>query len=443
MRLKHKIWLALGALLSLLLVAAKALDYGEVEEDTLADLRTQALDLHALMMAMQQVYQREFIASGIPLNDQTLGLLPAHALPRIAAELGQWTQTGVRFNNVSDRPLNPANQANAQELTAMAWFRAHPQAPDHAEALRDPDGTRYLHFTAPLWAKTDCLKCHGEPQDAPAGMRERYDDALGYQEGELRGLLSIRIPMEAVWRQARARWFRELWEQVAVFAVLLVSLGWLLDRLVLRRLGQVQALAERLAGGDYQARLEPAGGDEFAGLALGLNAMADAVQRRDRDLQNNEARYRAAVETAADGVCVLSADSRLLEVNPAFCRQSGYPAAELVGMSFAQLTAAEPVERTRSRIARVLDIGFDRFEIQLRRRDGTLWPAEVTANVWPGEAERLFAFVRDLTEHHRSEELERFGAFQAGIAEMSTSVLHNIGNAITSISQDALDLSHL
>jgi hypothetical protein len=48
----------------------------------------------------------------------------------------------------------------------------------------------------------------------------------------------------------------------------------------------------------------------------------------------------------------------------------------------------------------------------------------------------------DISARKRTEELERFSAFQAGIAEMSTSVLHNVGNAITSVIQNAAQIEH-
>ncbi|MEW5788921.1 MAG: PAS domain S-box protein [Pseudomonadota bacterium] len=44
--------------------------------------------------------------------------------------------------------------------------------------------------------------------------------------------------------------------------------------------------------------------------------------------------------------------------------------------------------------------------------------------------------VQDVTERRQMEELGRYGAFQAGVAEMAVSVLHNIGNAITAVVND-------
>jgi hypothetical protein len=53
-------------------------------------------------MATRRVYHHQFLESGIPLTDKTLGFLPAHALGRISKDFSNWTDGKLYFNNVSD-----------------------------------------------------------------------------------------------------------------------------------------------------------------------------------------------------------------------------------------------------------------------------------------------------------------------------------------------------
>jgi hypothetical protein len=61
------------------------------------------------MMATRRVYQQQFIDSGLPVNDHTVGFLPAHSFSRIAKDFANWNDNGILFNNVSDRPRNAGN----------------------------------------------------------------------------------------------------------------------------------------------------------------------------------------------------------------------------------------------------------------------------------------------------------------------------------------------
>lgn len=103
MSLRLKIWLILGLVMFGLSGLAITLHYRAIETDAQARMHQQALDLRAALMATRQVYHKQFIDSGLPLDDHTLGFLPAQAMSRIAEDFPHWTQSGVRFNNVSDR----------------------------------------------------------------------------------------------------------------------------------------------------------------------------------------------------------------------------------------------------------------------------------------------------------------------------------------------------
>ncbi len=80
-----------------------------------------------VLMATRRVYHHQFIDSGLPINDKTLGFLPAHAMHRISKDLHNWDKSGFTFNNVSDHPRNPFNKADTIEMAAIEHFRAHPE----------------------------------------------------------------------------------------------------------------------------------------------------------------------------------------------------------------------------------------------------------------------------------------------------------------------------
>jgi diguanylate cyclase (GGDEF)-like protein len=231
------------------------------------------------MMATRRIYQKQFIDSGLAVSQKTIGFLPAHSFTRISKDFSNWNNSGVSFNTVSDVPRNPDNQADKHELAAMAEFRAHPDEKERVEDILDKNGKGYMLYTAPVWVEAFCLKCHGKREDAPPSIRDTYDNAYDYKVGDLRGLVSIRIPTSKLQESYRAMWYGQIGKTLFGYLVIFLVLGFLIDRLVLSRLSTLGELTRRIALGDYSARLEPSGQDEITNLADSFNTMVDQVER--------------------------------------------------------------------------------------------------------------------------------------------------------------------
>lgn len=171
MKLRTKMWLVLAAVLATTLTIDLATIWDRISADHRAEQEKDVHAIRALLMATRRVYHQQFIASGLPVNNDTVGFLPAHAMSRISADYANWTNNGYRFNNVSDRPRNPANQADSFELAAMAYFRDNPTVKERMEPIQDESGKRWFHYTAPIWIEGYCLRCHGSEADAPESIR--------------------------------------------------------------------------------------------------------------------------------------------------------------------------------------------------------------------------------------------------------------------------------
>lgn len=110
-----------------------------------------------------------------------------------------------------------------------------------------------------------------------------------------------------------------------------------------------------------------------------------------------------AIETSMDGFWIVDRVGRLLEVNDAYVRCSGYSRAELLTMKIRDLEAKETAFGTAAHIAKVYRDGYDRFESLHRTKDGRIWPVEVATSRGGLEGDRLFVFLRDISERRRAE----------------------------------------
>jgi diguanylate cyclase (GGDEF)-like protein/PAS domain S-box-containing protein len=132
----------------------------------------------------------------------------------------------------------------------------------------------------------------------------------------------------------------------------------------------------------------------------------DITAQRDlvETLRATEARYRALFENSIDAIVVLGPDGTILAANPGACDLLGYDEAELRKIGCRGILAdasATPADLAGER-ART---GRATHEIVLVRKDGSRFPAEVSASLFPDRSggEAVSLIVRDVTQRKQAE----------------------------------------
>jgi PAS domain S-box-containing protein len=158
-------------------------------------------------------------------------------------------------------------------------------------------------------------------------------------------------------------------------------------------------------------------------LAVAFSRLSSAEARR-----RDELHYRALFEGANDMVAVTDLGGNVLEVNRFGCELLGYEAGEIVGMNAADLHAEGSVATYREALLEIITGGRAVFEADLRRKDGTLVPVEVSSNLVDKDGGRLvLAVARDLRERRTAQEaleqkqaeIDRFFSMDAGLLSVS------------------------
>lgn len=110
-------------------------------------------------------------------------------------------EQGMTVTRTSLRLRNPANAPDAIDAEALVWFQdriASGEPPPATHVRRTEDGS--YRYYQPLMTAGLCVQCHG-PRESMAdevvqALDERYpqDEAVGYNEGDWRGLLRVSVP---------------------------------------------------------------------------------------------------------------------------------------------------------------------------------------------------------------------------------------------------------
>jgi two-component system, cell cycle sensor histidine kinase and response regulator CckA len=132
---------------------------------------------------------------------------------------------------------------------------------------------------------------------------------------------------------------------------------------------------------------------------------------------NEEELFRRAFDDAAIGMSLLAVEplGQYLEVNPAFCRMTGYSREELLSRDFQSITASQDLEDNLTKLNNLLTgtTPFLRIEKQYVRKDDSTFWARLHISLVRDRKKPLYIIVQieDITDRKRAEERLRFSHF--------------------------------
>lgn len=322
-------------------------------------------------------------------------------------ELEQSLELGrIRIRRLRRLGLSPEEQA------VLAKIEVYLDAIEDLFRQYQESSTRFLELAEA--GRMDQARREREPL-------QQISSALSDEIGKLERTIDARIVtlVESTERaQIRGTTVAAALSALALaFAILLV--GAVLY--ALRPVGELTRQVQRLAVGDYSGRVEVgARADEVAALAGEFNAMASAIEARDRALVdraeelNRVSRYLSSVLDGLEDCLMVFEGGRTTLTNPAAERVWG-----------SKMDAAPP-EALAGFVA--IPGGYS-----LKRPDGTVHQVRVTAFGHNG----VVVIGVDVTEKTRAEERLARSERLALIGQMLAQITHEVRNPLNSLSLNA------
>jgi two-component system sensor kinase FixL len=178
-----------------------------------------------------------------------------------------------------------------------------------------------------------------------------------------------------------------------------------------------------------------AGERKFTGILRDLTSRV----RLEGALGASEARWRAIVDSAVDGIVMIDARGRVEAFNQAAERLFGYTAGEVLGRNVSLLMPSPDREQHDGYLARYTATGEARVigigrEVQGRRKDGSLFPLHLSVGEARVAGQRKFTgILHDLSGRVRIEQQLREQDALARLGEMAAVIAHEIKNPLAGI----------
>lgn len=323
----------------------------------------------------------------------------------------------IKFS--SGNPRNPANQAGPEELNMIKYFNDNPLDEVWTGEI-NMGGKPYLAQFSAMRMEKPCLRCHGDPANAPYELIERYGpDASFYLPlGEVVGLDTIAIPSDKVNQRLWQEKVRNIGFLGILILLLCASLVFIFKFIITDRLSIIthHFLHTEKQGDDAMiGAIEMKGRDEIAILTGSFNKLAERLndsyaklkieveerKQAQAALRESEEKYRTLFDMESDALALMDIETGdILDVNKAFINLYGFRKEEILCMKNTDFSA-EPHKTQKSVQNHEINIPI-RYH---KKKDGTVFPTEISASIFEYQGrEVLIGAVRDITERKHAEE---------------------------------------
>ncbi|MBE0624641.1 MAG: PAS domain S-box protein [Burkholderiales bacterium] len=177
-----------------------------------------------------------------------------------------------------------------------------------------------------------------------------------------------------------------------------------ISQAIARPIHELAGAVDKISRGEHEVRARVEGSTEIDQVAREFNRMLDALERQREERAALVRHIEKQFQLARDVILLIDPEGNIVQANNAAVAAYGYSADELQGMNIRSLRS----EETLSEIERDWQSTAGKegvlFETLHRRRDGSVFPVEVSGRTIDIEGRSYRqSLIRDISQRHAAE----------------------------------------
>src|SRR4030042_951036 len=325
--------------------------------------------------------KRDIITKG---GDKLTLLNPAYMTRLIFEKIKNKSSLPVINKITSLKIVNPINVTDKWERKTLLAFE---KGLKEAREITSINGSSYLRLMRPFFTESSCLKCHG------------YQ---GYEEGEVRGAISIAVPLKP---------YSELAVQTRNISIITYLLLW------------------------------------FIGC-IGLIVFSKFKQKQEQRLVESEWKFRTVSESASDWEYWLSENRQIVYMSPSSEKITGYGPQEFMNNPDLLTNIIHPEDRPLflNHIKNLQDASHEGMELKIVSKSGQIrWLAHICSPLYMQHkflGRRISN--RDITDRKNAEEeLRKYREHLEDLVEQRTAKLKKMADELTRSNKDLKEFAYV
>ena len=216
--------------------------------------------------------------------------IPAYSAREVFEHLRSDEQYSQFFyKEATLNPTNPRDKADKFETEIVNSFIENPE--EQRQGFRSIPGGEIFYIARPLKIeKETCLRCHGDPKDAPASQIASYgsDNGYGWKMNEIVAAQIISVPSSQVFSAASQLRNLVIGKILIFLLIASILLNLFLKFTITDPLKKMSYSSKQLSMGDMDMEFEQKTNDEIGILAASLNRLKVSLKMAMDMLEDKE-----------------------------------------------------------------------------------------------------------------------------------------------------------
>ncbi len=340
----------------------------------------------------------------------------------------------MMYKRAAINPHNPWNKADKFEKKMIEQYnKTHSN--EEWQGIIQRNGRNWFVTIEPIYTEKTCLRCHGDPSQAPLELRKRYGLKRGYfrKVGQIAGLDVVAIPVDNALNHIHRVALAIISIGILTVITLFIFVGLFFEKLVHKPLKSLNQFCESVEKGTRKIDepIEIYANDEIGRVAVSFERLVrylqDAqqklqkysenletlVEQRTKELNQNRKFLETIISTSPIGFLVIDGNGKIIFWNTAAEQITGISSRKVLNQNIKNLDFLLPLIIDNTENINGMDSHLSR-EFAFEQPDGSVIhllvnQATISEEI-PGSFITVINFT-DITEIKRlHEELDRYAS---------------------------------